>query len=149
MIEFANSGVPLSQTLDKRNIRHTPLGFSGRSIRDKSPKRHDDVTSRGNSKKERYLRILHEFHFEEKRILLPKQKIEHQEEFVRQMVTFDGADGKADDLVDMATYLIHFTGNNVIRIRNTSRNTNNNNTNNSLYDFDMCYNISNATYFNV
>lgn len=117
LIEFANSGVTLCQSLEELHIKHTPLGFHGRALNDniKHVKSTKDISSKFNSKKERYLRMLPEFQTQDKRIFLPQEPIEHQEELVRQMTKFTGENAhEADDLVDMCSYLINFTSANII-----------------------------------
>jgi len=117
LIEFASAGVPLSQSLKDDNYNNiTKLGFSGRPIESKTPTKNQDKIAKGNSKMERYLRCIPEFMFEEKRIYVPKADIEHLKTFMQQLTTFDGVDGKADDMVDMATYLIYYTSRQVVKM---------------------------------
>lgn len=137
LIEFADSGKALCQFLQQKNIRHTPLGFSGKALNDTTYKSKTDITSQSNSKMERYLRILPEFFTDEKRIFIPKEDIEHKQEFLRQMITFDANPKRKDDLVDMATYLIYYTGKNVFIA--APRNKINYK---PLYNNAMCYNMS-------
>lgn len=116
LIEFASAGIPLSQSLkDEHYPNITQLGFSGRPIESNSKTKNKDKIAKGNSKMERYLRCIPEFLFEDKRILLPKQEIEHQKTFVQQLTTFDGVDGKPDDMVDMCTYLVYYTSRQVVK----------------------------------
>lgn len=146
LIEYANSGVTLVQTLRKKHhLKCKALGFSGREISDDTKANKGDSITKANGKLERYLRVLPEFQMEDKRIWLSKEPIEHQAEFIRQFTTFDGTEGKADDLVDMGTYLIFYTGINIIQAANTRRVNQK-----SMYSKnDMCYtlnNNSNANY---
>jgi len=92
------------------------VGFSGRPIESKTPTKNQDKIAKGNSKMERYLRCIPEFMFEEKRIYVPKADIEHLKTFMQQLTTFDGVDGKADDMVDMCTYLIYYTSRQVVKM---------------------------------
>jgi len=121
LIEFASAGVPLSQSLKDDNYNNiTKLGFSGRPIESKTPTKNQDKIAKGNSKMERYLRCIPEFMFEEKRIYVPKADIEHLKTFMQQLTTFDGVDGKADDFVDCATYLIYYTSRQVVKMGKVS-----------------------------
>lgn len=116
LIEFASAGISVSQSLkDEQYPNITQLGFSGRPIDSKSVVKSKDKIGKHNSKMERYLRILPEFLFDDKRIFLPKADIPFLKVFIQQLTTFDGVDGKADDMVDMATYLIYYTAKQMIR----------------------------------
>lgn len=143
LIEYANSGVPLSQFLTRAGYKCTALGFSGNPIDDTQRRKKSEGITKGNSKIERYLRIIPEFSQEEKRIMLPANKIEHQAEFLRQMTTFDGTAGRSDDLVDMATYLIFYTGKNVFK-RSVRKNINKT----SLHNTNMSYNLGKSNLGN-
>lgn len=115
LIEFASAGVPLSQSLkDEKYPNITQLGFSGRPIQSTAKVKNEDKIGKGNSKLERYLRCLPEFLNQDKRIFIPKFKIDHLDTFITQLTTFDGSDGRADDMVDMATYLVYYTKKNVV-----------------------------------
>jgi len=147
LIEFANSGVPVSQYLkDEKKYRNiTQLGFSGQSLDSniKKPKNKRDITSKANSKMERYLRIIPEVQNREKRIFLPYYPIEHQDIFIKQMINFNGAANNADDMVDMASYFIYYTSKNIIISSNRHHDVKiNNNANNG-----MCYNLPTKNYF--
>lgn len=143
LIEFASAGVPLSQTLKKDGYNNIiQLGFSGREINSDNKIKAEDKIAKSNSKMERYLRVLPEFFYEEKRIFIPRQDIPHLKTFIQQMTTFDGVDGKADDLVDMATYLIYYTTISLVKSYKPSSNNKN-----YTKQTSMCYNVRNANYF--
>ncbi len=125
LIEFANSGVPVYQHLTTeckfRNI--IALGFSGKAINDNKGiiKSRKDISSKSNSKMERYLRMIPEFQIKDRRngnrlfrIWLPEDPIEHQDILLRQLTKFNGADGNADDMVDMTSYFVNYTTSNII-----------------------------------
>lgn len=138
LIEFASAGIPLSQSLKDEHYNNiTQLGFSGRPIESNAKTKNKDKIAKGNSKMERYLRCIPEFLFEDKRILLPKNEIEHQKTFVQQLTTFDGVDGKADDMVDMATYLIYYTSRQVVKKTKVSPPSNNNPQHNMGMNYGM------------
>lgn len=119
LIEHASSGIAISQFLREKNIRHTPLSFTGRRVGEKATDT-TSITKQTNSKMERYLRVIPEFKYPDKRILLPTNQIEHQDEFINQMITFDGENGKKDDFVDMCTYLVYYVSKSVINVSNYS-----------------------------
>lgn len=144
LFEFASAGIPVSQTLkDDGYPNITQLGFSGYPIQDDNRRRPEDKISKGNSKMERYLRVLPEFFYADKRIFIPAKPIEHQAEFLRQMTTFDGVSGRADDLVDMATYLIFHTSKNVFK-KSVRKNINKT----SLHNTNMRYNLGKSNLGN-
>lgn len=124
LIEFANSGIPVTQTLKEMQIRHIPLGFSGNALVESTNVKRAKTDMKGNTnshntKRDRYLRIIPEVTHAEKRVRLPLNPSAQQapliKEFVRQMVYFnpDASHGK-DDMVDMAGYLIHYTAKNIV-----------------------------------
>lgn len=120
IIEFANSGVPVYQFLfNEMKLRGViALGFSGKPINDniKIIKSKKDISSRSNSKVDRYLRMIPEFQGEDKKILLPYEPVEFQDIFIKQIINFTGAKGNSDDLVDMCSYLVNYTTNNTINL---------------------------------
>jgi hypothetical protein len=124
LIEYANSGVPVYQYLhsELKFRAIIPLAFTGRAINDnkKVVKSRKDITSKNNSKKERYLRMLPEFQVKDKRILLPIEPIEFQEKLINQLTTFKGLRGEEDDLVDMTSYLVNYTSNTVLLSSNST-----------------------------
>lgn len=143
IIEHANSGVAVFQYLQEKGIRCKAIGFNGKIIDDnkKTITSKKDITSKTNSKMDRYIRHMSEYSHNEKRIFIPYYTVEHQEEFLKQLITFTGDDGKRDDFVDMHTYLVNYTSQNIII--STNHKYNNNLTNNK----NMCYNLRNANYF--
>lgn len=122
LIEFANSGVPVYQYLQEKGLRATPLSFTGKAIREnvKEIKKRKDITSKSNSKKERYMRTLSEFQEHQKTVMLPYETNQEQAEllkdFVHQITTFTGEEGREDDFVDMFTYLVNYTAKNIISL---------------------------------
>jgi phage terminase large subunit-like protein len=150
LIEFANSGVALSQFLKEAGYKCTAIGFSGYEINSTDKRLQSDKIGKSNSKMDRYLRVLPEFITVDKRIWIPRTPIEHQKEFVKQMTQFTGADGQADDLVDMATMLIFYTQRNIIRVNSTlpHQNFNKNNQNKFALGNAMCYNVQNSRFMN-
>lgn len=125
LIEFANSGVPVYQHLTTeckfRNV--IALGFTGKAINDNKGilKSKKDISSKSNSKMERYLRMIPEFQVRDRRngdriyrIWLPEDPIEYQDILLKQLTKFNGAAGNADDMVDMTSYFINYTTGNII-----------------------------------
>ena len=152
LIEHASSGIPLCQHLKEHNYKHTPLGFNGYEINDATKKNNIDKISKSNSKMDRYLRVLPEFLTLNKRIFLPETPIEHQEEYLKQMTTFDNSPSKDDDFVDMTTYFIFYTQKNVIKV-NFNRPIHQPYKNNLHKPSVMCYNTPSKSnimqYFKV
>ena len=142
LIEFANSGVAVCQYLKDNNMKHTALGFNGKELTDNKNivKSKKDINSKSNSKYDRYLRCIPEFQHIDKRILLPVEPIEYQNKLIKQMIEFTGEDGKEDDLVDMTTYLINYTSQNIITLSGSYT------TNNLPNQGIMKYNLPNAKY---
>lgn len=153
LIEFANSGVSVSQFLKDKGLRSIiQLGFNGKELNDnkKTIKSKKDVGSKSNSKMDRYLRTLPEFQYQEKRIFLmanptPEQFI-LQKEFIRQMCKFTGDPHAADDFVDMGTYLINYTTNSVI-VASKIYFSGNRAPTKQQKESVMCYNLQNPQFF--
>lgn len=140
LIEYASSGIPLSQFLEKSHNNIIKLSFNGRAIESNAPSKKSQRISKGNSKAERFYRILSEFSYAgEYRVFLPINQIEHQIEFLRQILTFDGTPGRKDDFVDVLSYLVYYTMINTIqatvRTKINQKNLHNNN--------NLCYNGQN------
>jgi len=147
LIEYASSGIPLYQFLKEANYKCTAIGFSGYEINNTDKKQNSDKIGKSHSKLDRYLRVLPEFVALDKRIWIPREPIEHQKDFVHQMTTFTGVDGRSDDLVDMATQLIFYTMKNVIHVNYTVPN-NRIDKNKFAFGKSMCYNIRNNSFMN-
>lgn len=143
LIEHASGGIALCQSLAEQGIKHTPLSFNGVEVGKVNTDK-KGITRNTNSKLDRYLRVISEFKHADKRILLPNNKIEFQDEFINQMITFNGEAGRKDDFVDMATYLIYHTKKNVIKHTPLTSNNNShyNNLNYTLNNFN-----TNLNYF--
>lgn len=141
LIEFANAGQALYQFLKDNYANIIPLGFTGKSLNSDNPTDKMAIKS-SNSKIDRYARCIPEFKHPEKRILLPENPIEHQKEFIRQMINFTGEKGRKDDLVDSATYMIYYTAVNTIVASKRQTNIKPN----PLYG-NMNYGMSNGNYF--
>lgn len=144
LIEFASAGIPLSQALKNAGYSNiTQLGFSGNPVNSTRKINTEDKIAKGNSKIERYLRVVPEFQYAEKRVFIPRIPVEFQQEMVRQLITFDGTAGRADDLVDMTTYLLFYTTRKILKSYKT----------NSIHDKIatksnfMCYNNTQDNYF--
>ncbi len=147
LIEFANSGVPVYQflTSEMKLPFVYALGFSGKIINDnkKIIKSKKDISSKSNSKMDRYLRVIPEFHGDDKKILLPYETIEHQDIFIKQLTNFTGAPGVPDDMVDMCTYLVNYTTTNVIVTSNFTQTQ----ASNQYKAHNMNYHQKDANYF--
>lgn len=145
LIEYANSGVPVSQYLKEKFIRNTPLGFSGNEITDNNQikKSKFDVSSKSNSKMDRYLRMIPEITHAEKRLLLPEYPIQYQDVFIKQLTTFNNDKHAEDDMVDMCSYLMNYTSKNTIIVSNYK----NNQPSLVAKSSPMNYNLQNANYF--
>lgn len=146
IIEFANSGVAVYQSLQEKGIKCKAIGFNGKIIDDnnKHISSKKDITSKCNSKMDRYIRHMPEYSYTDKRIFLPYNAIQHQDEFINQLTKFTGEDGKRDDFVDIHTYLVNLTSQNIIVTSSTNFSTNKNN---STQNGIMRYNMQNTNYF--
>jgi hypothetical protein len=123
IIEHASGGIVICQHLikTKKMPGIVKMWFNGRPIDDTGKlKKSDQIVANGQSKLERYLRILPEFKQPEKIVFLPQTPIEHQDDFIRQVTKFTGDKGKKDDHADCFVYLMLRTKGNVVAYRGES-----------------------------
>lgn len=149
LVEFANSGIAISQHLTEKKLRHVPLNFSGRPLNSSaySKKVKTDVNSKATSKMDRFLKGLPEIVNPEQNFLLPIVRDKEEEQLFRtflfQVCNFTGERNRGDDMVDILSYYIIYTMMTVVY----SYNSNNASKKNVDKSSNMRYNLPNANYF--